>query len=31
LMFGDYAKILEPELLKTTLLELLEINKKRLL
>lgn len=31
LMFGDYAKILEPERLKTRALELLEINKKRLL
>jgi predicted DNA-binding transcriptional regulator YafY len=31
LMFGDYAKILEPESLKTRTLELLEINKKRLL
>ncbi|WP_166921217.1 helix-turn-helix transcriptional regulator [Flavobacterium poyangense] len=31
LMFGDYAKILEPEILKTKVLELLEINKKRLL
>ncbi|MEP7095710.1 MAG: WYL domain-containing protein, partial [Flavobacterium sp.] len=31
LMFGDYAKILEPERLKIRVLELLEINKKRLL
>lgn len=31
LMFGDYAKILEPESLKTRVLELLEINKQRLL
>lgn len=31
LMFGDYAKILEPEILKTRTLELLEVNKKRLL
>ncbi|KRD11587.1 DNA-binding protein [Flavobacterium sp. Root901] len=31
LMFGDYAKILEPENLKTRVLELLEINKQRLL
>ncbi|MBE8727425.1 helix-turn-helix transcriptional regulator [Flavobacterium hungaricum] len=31
LMFGDYAKILEPESLKTRTLELLEINKERLL
>ena len=31
LMFGDYATILEPESLKTRTLELLEINRKRLL
>ncbi|CAM3654410.1 helix-turn-helix transcriptional regulator [Flavobacterium chungbukense] len=31
LMFGDYAEILEPAILKTKVLELLEINKKRLL
>lgn len=31
LMFGDYAKILEPERLKVRALELLEINKQRLL
>ncbi|MEN2486684.1 YafY family protein [Flavobacterium sp. B11] len=31
LMFGDYAEILEPEILKTNVLELLEINRKRLL
>lgn len=31
LMFGDYATILEPERLKTRILELLEINKQRLL
>ncbi|MFL9829881.1 YafY family protein [Flavobacterium sp. ST-87] len=31
LMFGDYATILEPERLKTKILELLETNKKRLL
>lgn len=31
LMFGDYATILEPERLKVRALELLEINKKRLL
>ncbi|HJS00212.1 MAG TPA: YafY family protein [Flavobacterium sp.] len=31
LMFGDYATILEPEILKTRILELLEINKQRLL
>ena len=31
LMFGDYATILEPERLKTKILELLEINKQRLL
>lgn len=31
LMFGDYAEILEPERLKTRALELLEINKQRLL
>ncbi|WP_264535466.1 helix-turn-helix transcriptional regulator [Flavobacterium sp. N1736] len=31
LMFGDYATILEPEILKTKTLELLEINRKRLL
>jgi len=31
LMFGDYAEILEPQILKTKVLELLEINKKRLL
>ncbi|TDW46076.1 putative DNA-binding transcriptional regulator YafY [Flavobacterium sp. 270] len=31
LMFGDYAKILEPEKLKTRALELLEINRARLL
>ncbi|AXB55733.1 helix-turn-helix transcriptional regulator [Flavobacterium fluviale] len=31
LMFGDYAEILEPEILKTKVLELLEINKKRLI
>lgn len=31
LMFGDYATILEPEGLKTRILELLEINKQRLL
>lgn len=31
LMFGDYAEILEPKILKTKVLELLEINKKRLL
>jgi predicted DNA-binding transcriptional regulator YafY len=31
LMFGDYASILEPERLKTRILELLEINKQRLL
>ena len=31
LMFGDYAKILEPERLKTRVLELLERNKQKLL
>jgi predicted DNA-binding transcriptional regulator YafY len=31
LMFGDYATILEPERLKTRILELLEINRSRLL
>ncbi|MBZ4035580.1 YafY family transcriptional regulator [Flavobacterium sp. 17A] len=31
LMFGDYAEILEPEILKTKVLDLIEINKKRLL
>ncbi|OIV43582.1 helix-turn-helix transcriptional regulator [Flavobacterium johnsoniae] len=31
LMFGDYAEILEPERLKTRVLELIEINKQRLL
>lgn len=31
LMFGDHARILEPESLKTKILELLEINKLRLL
>ncbi|MEA9415219.1 MULTISPECIES: YafY family protein [unclassified Flavobacterium] len=31
LMFGDYATILEPERLKTRTLELLEINRQRLL
>ncbi|MCV9927711.1 YafY family transcriptional regulator [Flavobacterium sp. LS1R49] len=31
LMFGDYAKILEPERLKHRVLELLELNKNRLL
>jgi len=31
LMFGDYAQILEPESLKTRVLELLEINRQRLL
>jgi predicted DNA-binding transcriptional regulator YafY len=31
LMFGDYARILEPERLKVRALELLEINKQRLL
>ena len=31
LMFGDYATILEPESLKTRALELLEVNKQRLL
>ncbi|WP_035652945.1 YafY family protein [Flavobacterium sp. ASV13] len=31
LMFGDYATILEPESLKTRTLELLEVNKQRLL
>lgn len=31
LMFGDYATILEPEILKTKVLELIEVNKKRLL
>lgn len=31
LMFGDYATILEPEILKTKVLDLIEINKKRLL
>lgn len=31
LMFGDYAEILEPERLKTRVLELLEINRQRLL
>lgn len=31
IMFGDYARILEPETLKTRTLELLELNKKRLL
>ncbi|PBJ10969.1 YafY family protein [Flavobacterium sp. ACN6] len=31
LMFGDYAKILEPEILKEKVLNLLDINKKRLL
>ncbi len=30
LMFGDYATILEPEILKTKVLDLIEINKKRL-
>jgi predicted DNA-binding transcriptional regulator YafY len=31
LMFGDYATILEPESLKTRILELLELNKQRFL
>jgi predicted DNA-binding transcriptional regulator YafY len=31
MMFGDYATIQEPERLKTKILELLEINKQRLL
>lgn len=31
LMFGDYATILEPETLKTRTLELLELNRQRLL
>jgi predicted DNA-binding transcriptional regulator YafY len=31
LMFGDYATILEPESLKTRILELLETNRQRLL
>lgn len=31
LMFGDYAKIMEPEKLKTKVLDLLEKNKQRLL
>lgn len=31
LMFGDYAQIIEPEILKTHTLELLEVNKKRLI
>ncbi|WP_026714792.1 helix-turn-helix transcriptional regulator [Flavobacterium daejeonense] len=31
MMFGDYASILEPASLKTRILELLEINKQRLL
>lgn len=31
LMFGDYATILEPESLKTRILELLELNRQRLL
>lgn len=31
LMFGDYARILEPERLKTRTLELLEINRQRLI
>ncbi len=31
MMFGDYASILEPERLKTRILELLEINRQRLL
>jgi predicted DNA-binding transcriptional regulator YafY len=31
MMFGDYATILEPERLKTRILELLEINRQRLL
>lgn len=31
LMFGDYATILEPEILKTNTLKLLEVNKQRLL
>ncbi|MFB9077822.1 helix-turn-helix transcriptional regulator [Flavobacterium procerum] len=31
LMFGDYATILEPESLKTRILELLEINRQRLI
>ena len=31
LMFGDYAKILEPEALKTRVAELLTIQKERLL
>ncbi|MEO8533389.1 MAG: WYL domain-containing protein, partial [Flavobacterium sp.] len=31
LMYGDYAKILEPEILKTKVLDLLEINRQRLL
>jgi len=31
MMFGDYASILEPESLKTRILELLELNKQRLL
>ncbi|RZJ49531.1 MAG: YafY family transcriptional regulator [Chryseobacterium sp.] len=30
LMFGDYATIVEPEILKTNTLKLLEINRKRL-
>ncbi|MBB4801055.1 putative DNA-binding transcriptional regulator YafY [Flavobacterium nitrogenifigens] len=30
LMFGDYAEILEPEILKTNVLQLIEIHKKRL-
>ena len=31
IMFGDYATILEPESLKTRVLELLELNKQRIL
>ncbi|WP_281227608.1 helix-turn-helix transcriptional regulator [Flavobacterium aquiphilum] len=31
MMFGDYATILEPEKLKTRILELLELNRQRLL
>jgi predicted DNA-binding transcriptional regulator YafY len=31
MMFGDYASIVEPESLKTRILELLEINRQRLL
>jgi predicted DNA-binding transcriptional regulator YafY len=31
LMFGDYAKIIEPERLKSRVLELIEVNRQRLL